>query len=208
MDNASFCYLLGAPSIRIPHWGENQLRSPLYLVSPIKNFVIRPPPPLHLRLDRDADRRFFLPLLRRLFCQSSIPFRRSGGFQRSVVPLLKTVRCLPVNMTLLGIGKSVIITVCQYYSKNFTIRRSFLVNKNCHVKRLTYYPVSYYPGITLVQKYTTLQTETDLPSNFYSPIEYPCDLFPQGTSQTLTRFVFPANFHSTFLPQDSCLFVD
>ena len=28
----------------------------------------------------------------------------------------------------------------------FTLRRSFLVTKNCHIKQFSYYPVSYYPG--------------------------------------------------------------
>ena len=51
-------------------------------------------------------------------------------------------------MTPMGIGKSVIQTDC-HINRSFLVQEGPFWNKNCHIKRLSYYPVSYYPGSTV-----------------------------------------------------------
>ena len=59
----------------------------------------------------------------------------------------RSVQSLPDNMTPLGIGKSVILTVCHIIRWLSRIYRGPLWDsKNCHIKQMSYYPVSYYPG--------------------------------------------------------------
>ena len=49
----------------------------------------------------------------------------------------------------------------SYYPLIFSIRRSFLVHKNCHIKWLSYYPVSYYPGGSVVHFNRFKHSSTD-----------------------------------------------
>ena len=71
------------------------------------------------------------------------------------------LQSLPDNMKPIGNGKSVIQTECHINQIIFTIRRSLLVTKNCHIKQLSYYhPVSYYPGGSVpITHFTNRQKE-------------------------------------------------
>ena len=52
-------------------------------------------------------------------------------------------------MTPVEIGKTVIRTKCHINQRFWSLRRPFLLIKSCHIKQLSYYPVSYYPGVTV-----------------------------------------------------------